>query len=352
MLDQTFSAKNFMNVYSQENRMGRIPVETMGQGFQTVVEEMKTVNSELQELKSLKKSKKTDDIKKKIDELKKKQKDLKENKQKVLFEELQGLSKQVNSYAFHFKLEKVWIGDKMGFKINSKNHAQLFAMKQLQTNLQKTFKVKQANRHLIMTNIKLLLKTKRPYYIIRTDVSSFFESIPQDQLRHTIMDNTLLSYKSKVFVNAILKEYEIEKAKLKDDERDGMKDGCGVPRGIGMGIDYLKNSLDKLVKEYNEYVSIEDSDLDDYEPINPQILGVVFTMVQYYGEKPISALRPFIAQTKQLGFDVFEDTLRENKTLFADAAQYGVPVVISKRNSGINVIDGINGIVDELLNKL
>ena len=119
-----------------------------------------------------------------------------------------------------------------------------------------------------------------------------------------------------------------------------------------MGIDYLKNSLDKLVKEYNEYVSIEDSDMDDYEPINPQILGVVFTMVQYYGEKPISALRPFIAQTKQLGFDVFEDTLRENKTLFADAAQYGVPVVISKRNSGINVIDGINGIVDELLDKL
>ena len=119
-----------------------------------------------------------------------------------------------------------------------------------------------------------------------------------------------------------------------------------------MGIDYLKNSLDKLVKEYNEYVTIEDSDLDDYEPINPQILGVVFTMVQYYGEKPISALRPFIAQTKQLGFDVFEDTLRENKTLFADAAQYGVPVVISKKNSGINVIDGINGIVDELLDKL
>ena len=54
----------------------------------------------------------------------------------------------------------------------------------------------------------------------------------------------------------------------------------------------------------------------------------------------------------QLGFDVFEDTLRENKTLFADAAQYGVPVVISKRNSGINVIDGINRIVDELLDKL
>lgn len=145
----------------------------------------------------------------------------------------------------------------MGFKINSKNHAQLFAMKQLQTNLQKTFKVKQANRHLIMTNIKLLLKTKRPYYIIRTDVSSFFESIPQDQLRHTIMDNTLLSYKSKVFVNAILKEYEIEKAKLKDDERDGMKDGCGVPRGIGISSllsEIYMRDLDGSIKKRPEVI--------------------------------------------------------------------------------------------------
>lgn len=257
MLDQTFSAKNFMNVYSQENRMGRIPVETMGPGFQTVVEEMKIVNSELKKLKNLKKSEKTEDIKKQIDELKKKQKDLKENKQKVLFEELQGLSTNVNSHAFHFKFEKVWIGDKMGFKINSKNHAQLFAMKQLQTNLQKTFKVKQANRHLIMTNIKLLLKTRRPFYIIRTDVSSFFESIPQDQLKHIIIDNTLLSHKSKVFVIAILNEYETEKAKLAGNERDGMKTGCGVPRGIGISSllsEIYMRDLDNSIKKRPEVI--------------------------------------------------------------------------------------------------
>lgn len=257
MLDQTFSAKNFMNVYSQENRMGRIPVETMGQGFQTVVEEMKTVNSELQKLKSLKKSEKTDEVKKKIEELKKEQKDLKKDKQKVLFEEMQDLSSTVNSHAFRFKLEKVWIGDKMGFKINSKNHAQLFAMKQLQINLQKTFKVKQANRHLIMTNIKLLLKTKRPFYIIRTDVSSFFESIPQEQLKHIVIDNTLLSYKSKIFVNAILNEYETEKAKLAEDEGYEMKDGCGVPRGIGISSllsEIYMRDLDNSIKKRPEVI--------------------------------------------------------------------------------------------------
>lgn len=257
MLDQTFSAKNFMNVYAQENRMGRIPVETMGEDFKAVMDMTKDTNSELQKLKSKKKSEKTDEIKKKIDELKQELKGLKETKQKVLFEEMQSLSTQVNSHAFRFKLEKVWIGDKMGFKINSKNHAQLFAMKQLQANLQKTFKVKQANRHLIMTNIKLLLKTRRPFYIIRTDVSSFFESIPQEQLKHIVMDNTLLSHKSKVFVNAILKEYEAEKAKLADDERDGMKESCGVPRGIGISSllsEIYMRDLDNSIKKRPEVI--------------------------------------------------------------------------------------------------
>lgn len=257
MLDQNFSAKNFMNVYAQENRMGRIPVETMGEDFKEVVGKIKDTNLDLQALRSRKKSEKTDEVKKKIDELKQELKDLKETKQKVLFEEMQGLSTQVNSHAFRFKFEKVWIGDKMGFKINSKDHAQLFAMKQLQTNLQKTFKVKQANRHLIMTNIKLLLKTRRPFYIIRTDVSSFFESIPQEQLKHIVMDNTLLSYKSKVFVNAILKEYEAEKVKLADDESEGMKEECGVPRGIGISSllsEIYMRDLDSSIKKRPEVI--------------------------------------------------------------------------------------------------
>ena len=257
MLDQTFSAKNFLNVYAQENRMGRIPVETMGMRFQYVMGRIKEANAELKELRKRKKTEKTDEDQERIDELKKKLKDLKEVKQQALFGEMQGLSAQINSHAFRFKFEKVWIGDKMGFKIDSKDHAQLFAMKQLQANLQRTFKVKQANRHLIMTNIKLLLKTRRPFYLIRTDVSSFFESIPQESLRHTVMDNTLLSYKSKVFVNALLKEYEAEKTRLAETESEGMKPGCGVPRGIGISSllsEIYMRDLDNSIKKRPEVI--------------------------------------------------------------------------------------------------
>ena len=257
MLDQTFSAKNFLDVYTLENRMGRIPVDTMGEDFKAVMGKIKETNVELQILRSKKKDEKTEEDKKKIDELKQELKDLKETKQKVLFSEMQDLSTQANSHDFRFKLGKVWIGDKMGFKIDSKDLAQLFAMKQLQANLQKTFKVKQANRHLIMSSIKLLLKTRRPFYIIRTDVSSFFESIPQEQLKHIVMDNTLLSHKSKVFVNAILKEYEAEKLKLIEAESDGMKKGCGVPRGIGISSllsEIYMRDLDSSIKKRPEVI--------------------------------------------------------------------------------------------------
>lgn len=94
-----------------------------------------------------------------------------------------------------------------------------------------------------------------------------------------------------------------------------------------MGIDYLKSSLDRLVNDYNDFCNIEDD--NDYDKINPEIAGVVFTMVQFYGGEPISALRPYITQTKKLDIPVFENHIRENKTLYADAPQYGLPVVLT-----------------------
>ena len=59
------------------------------------------------------------------------------------------------------------------------------------------------------------------------------------------------------------------------------------------------------------------------------MLGVVFTMIDIRGGDAISALRPFISQTEKLGLPVFEQKLRENKTMYADAPQYGVPVVLN-----------------------
>lgn len=116
-----------------------------------------------------------------------------------------------------------------------------------------------------------------------------------------------------------------------------------------MGIDYLQSSVKKLVKDYNDFCKSHDDEEDDeYEMIHPEIIGVVFTMVQFYGGLPISACRQYIEKTRDLGFPVFDSYMRENKTLYADAPRYGVPVVLSNKRTRADVVREIENIVDEL----
>lgn len=116
-----------------------------------------------------------------------------------------------------------------------------------------------------------------------------------------------------------------------------------------LGIDYLIKSLDELVNDYNEYCKVDDDDV--IEEINPKIAGVLFTMVQFYGGEPISAIRPFISQTKKLEIPVFNSYFRENKTIFADAPQYGVPVVLSDTHRQ-DIVQEINDFIDEFVTKV
>lgn len=102
-----------------------------------------------------------------------------------------------------------------------------------------------------------------------------------------------------------------------------------------LGIDYLIRSVNNLINDYNQYCEIVDDDDDEeYSAIKPVILGVIFTMVQFYGGQPISAIRQYINQTKRLKIPVFKEYLRENKTIFSDAPQYGIPVVLSDHHRG------------------
>ena len=106
------------------------------------------------------------------------------------------------------------------------------------------------------------------------------------------------------------------------------------------------------MKEFNEYCDVDDDANDLPEKINPQIMGVVFTMVQYYGGAPISSLRPYINQIADQGIPVFTHQVRENKTAYADAGQYGVPVVLNKKGNRPNVVSEVEQLVSEIESKL
>ncbi len=90
-----------------------------------------------------------------------------------------------------------------------------------------------------------------------------------------------------------------------------------------LGIDYLIRNLLELKNDFNFYASRLAA-----TPIEPIILGVIFTMVQVYGSVPISTQRQFINEVKALDVPVFEQWIRTNNTLYAEAPQYGVPVVL------------------------
>ncbi len=115
-----------------------------------------------------------------------------------------------------------------------------------------------------------------------------------------------------------------------------------------LGIDYLHRSVNELVKEFNEYASL-DSTIDT---ISPSILGVVFTMIQINAGQPIAAQRQFISQTRRLGIKAFKSFFRENKTIFADAPQNLRPVVLNYYSSGTHsdVVAEIENFVTEFQN--
>ena len=88
-----------------------------------------------------------------------------------------------------------------------------------------------------------------------------------------------------------------------------------------LGIDYLLRSLGTLVREFNE-----DS---KSEVIDPRILGVIFTMIQILRGRPIGVQRQYM-RADSIAVPIFRSKVRENKTIFGDAPEDGIPVVLER----------------------
>jgi chromosome partitioning protein len=119
-----------------------------------------------------------------------------------------------------------------------------------------------------------------------------------------------------------------------------------------LGIEQLDKHVKELVRTYNKYVV--DAGSPDWHKINPTILGVLFTMIQIRSQSPISTQQQYIEQVKHLGVRCLDTLIRENKTSYGDAPEYGVPVVL-KRVSGKTYLDvqsELEELTTEVLNKV
>ncbi|PGK35884.1 cobyrinic acid a,c-diamide synthase [Bacillus anthracis] len=121
-----------------------------------------------------------------------------------------------------------------------------------------------------------------------------------------------------------------------------------------IGITQVDKNVNELVEEYNDKIKL--GGFNEYELINPELMGVVFTMVGIRSGGPISAQQQYIAQVERLeGIRVFETKLRENKTLYANAPEAGIPVVLKDVQGGdtyLNVRTELEELVVELQDKI
>ena len=95
-----------------------------------------------------------------------------------------------------------------------------------------------------------------------------------------------------------------------------------------LGINQLKNHVTSLVNQYNDYVT------DESKMAKPIFLGVIATMIAVRNDEPISAQKVYIQQLKRNGITIFDSKIRDNKTIYADAPEYGIPVVCQIVSSG------------------
>ena len=118
-----------------------------------------------------------------------------------------------------------------------------------------------------------------------------------------------------------------------------------------LGISYLQRNLNELVKDYNYFSNKANENDKTQSDINPIIAGVIFTMVQLYGAMPISVQRQYISDVRRSHIPVFIAYMRENKSIFAEAPQYLLPVVLDKHGARKDIVSELELIVDELIVK-
>lgn len=218
-MDQSFSVDNFKKILSYENRKGK---NLEKEFFPSIFETTKKITEINKKIHARIRLNISDD--KVLTKLNEDKVNIKNLKQELIEKHLNEVSEKLSDPKFKIAITKVETDDKPVYTI-SETAENYFAMKQLQYNVKKSFKVKQANRFAIVNQINSLLTDNFPKIVLRTDVKSFYESIPHDKLLAKINDNPLLSFLSKKLIWKILKDFL---------EASSATDKIGVPRGIGV----------------------------------------------------------------------------------------------------------------------
>lgn len=106
--------------------------------------------------------------------------------------------------------------------------------------IKKIYKNEQANRRIIISQTITLLSETSPFWVIKSDIKSFYESIDRDKLLKKFKDDAILSYQSMLVMNKLFKNPVIQETE-------------GIPKGINISAllaEIYMRKFDKWISRY------------------------------------------------------------------------------------------------------
>lgn len=137
------------------------------------------------------------------------------------------------------------VNDSFEFKINKTKRfyftddlPEKLVLRKLNDNLKRIYKVEQSNRRLIIKQIVNLLEESCPFFILKTDIKHFYESIRRNRIESKLQDDSLISYHSLKLIKTLFNHQDIVV-------------GTGIPRGLNISAtlsELYMRKFDKWVK--------------------------------------------------------------------------------------------------------
>ncbi len=229
-----FSYESIREVYDKENRKGNVDLAILPTDYCDLIKTIHDKRLELSRLRKISTKRMDDDSRAAhyslISSMKDEIKDLSDLKEKQLSEILLDVERKINDKSYSYEIER----DENYFKKTGEEcfHTKgdslesMIMSKLLCLDLASSFKVKASNRHHIMSCVKSLLVSDRSFVIIRTDIQSFFETIPHELVFQHVNGNPFVSKKTIGCIRSVLEQY--------DSIKFTGNIGIGVPRGIAI----------------------------------------------------------------------------------------------------------------------
>lgn len=115
-------------------------------------------------------------------------------------------------------------------------------LRKLNDNIKRIYKDEQANRKFIIHQVKTLLSETAPFWIIKTDIKSFYETIDRDRVFRKLKNDAMLSYYSIFLLKKIF-------------ENTLVNSSTGLPRGLNISSSlseiYMRN-FDKAIQRFKD----------------------------------------------------------------------------------------------------